>query len=85
MEYFEKMNVYTPVTRAEVLKRGKGKIIRGRWVDVNKGDSERPGCRSLVVGKEFNTGTPDASFFAATPPLEASKLLVSGAATEMGE
>ena len=51
---------------------------------MNKGDSTNPDSRSIFVGKEFNTGTPDASLFAATPPLEALKLLVSEAATDEG-
>ena len=83
MKYFENMKVYTRVPRAQGQKSGKGKIIKGRWLDVNKGDSEQPDYRSRFVGKEFNTGAPDASLFAATPPLEALKLLVSEAATDM--
>ena len=75
MKYFEKMKVYTRVPRAQAQKSGKGKIIKGRWLDVNKGDSEQPDYRSRFVGKEFNTGAPDASLFAATPPLEALKIL----------
>ena len=36
---------------------GKGKLIKGRWLDVNKGDSGSPDIRSRYVGKEFATGT----------------------------
>ena len=31
LDFFEKMGVYTRVTRAEALASGKGKVIQGRW------------------------------------------------------
>jgi hypothetical protein len=81
MEYFIKMGVYEYVTRDEYARSGcRGKIIKGRWLDINKGDSVNPDYRSRFVGKEFNTGT-DSSLYAATPPLEALKLLISSAAS----
>ena len=81
MEFFIKMGVYEYATREEAQRSGKGKIIKGRWIDVNKGDSKKPDYRSRFVGKEFNTGV-DSSLFAATPPLEALKLLISTAASD---
>ena len=36
LEFFEKMGVYTRVTRAEAHASGKGKIIQGRWIDVTR-------------------------------------------------
>ena len=57
-----------------------GKIIGVRWVDVNKGDSQDPEYRSRLVGREFNVGKDDA-LYAATPPLEALRLIISHAAT----
>ncbi len=56
------------------------KIIKTRWIDINKGDLKNPLHRSRFVGKEFNDGK-DTTLFAATPPLEALRLLVSEAAT----
>jgi hypothetical protein len=47
-----------------------GKIIGVRWVDVNKGDSEKPDMRSRLVGQEFNTGK-NGELYASTLPLEA--------------
>jgi hypothetical protein len=83
--FFEKMGVYTRVTRAEAQASGKGKIVQGRWIDVNKGSSEIPDYRSRYVGKELNRGQAGTSdLYAATPPLEALKLLVSSCATEQG-
>ena len=73
------MGVYTRVPRSEQAQTG-GKIITTRWVDVNKGDSANPNYRSRLVGKEFKTGVDD-TLFAATPPIEALRLIVSRAAT----
>ena len=79
MKFFKDMGVYTRVPRSEQARTG-GKIIKTRWVDVNKGDSSHPNYRSRLVGKEFKTGVDD-TLFAATPPLEALRLIVSRAAT----
>jgi hypothetical protein len=74
--------VYEYATREEAQRSGKGKIIKGRWIEVNKGDSKKSDDCSRFVGKEFNTGV-DSSLFAATPPLEALKLLISTAASDV--
>ena len=58
---------------------GKGPI-RGKWVDHNKGDSDQPVIRSRYVACEVNTYKDD-SLFAATPPLEALRFLLSRTAT----
>ena len=68
------MRVYEVVPRTEIYKSGKGKAIKGRWLDINKGDSTNPDVRSRYVGKEFATGV-DATLYAGTPPLEALKLI----------
>ena len=52
MTFFRTMQVYTLVPRAMKKMKG-GKIIRVRWVDVNKGDQEHPDMRSRVVGQAF--------------------------------
>ena len=58
---------------------GKGPL-GGRWVDVNKGDSTNPNVRSRYVAKEI-AYTKSDDFFAAMPPLEALRLLISSVAT----
>ena len=50
MTYFKKLGVYKVVPRSHQLETG-GNIIRTRWVDANKGDSENPRLRSRMVGK----------------------------------
>eukprot|EP00974_Lingulodinium_polyedra_P010180 977891-Lingulodinium_polyedra.AAC.1 len=52
-----------------------------RWVGVNKGDQDHPEYRSRLVAKEIKTHRND-ELFAATPPLEAKKMLMSMAMTE---
>lgn len=79
MTFFRKMVVYTRVPRAMQKAKG-GKVIGVRWVDVNKGDYEKPDYRSRLVGQEFNTGKND-ELYASTPPLEALRYVVSSAAT----
>jgi hypothetical protein len=58
--------------------------IGSKWVDVNKGDSANPVIRSRFVVKEIATYKTD-DFFAATPPLEAFRLLLSLAASDAAE
>ena len=41
MKCFDDMKVYDRVPRPEMLKR-QGKIIKTRWIDVNKGDAQSP-------------------------------------------
>ena len=80
MDFFERMGVLSERLPKAVAKARGGKIIQGRWVDTNKGDTAKPDYRARFVGKEFNTGV-DASLYAATPPLEALKLLIAHAAS----
>ena len=80
LEYAHKKHVWSKVTREEAKRRG-WKIIKTRWIDINKGDDRRPNYRSRLVGKEFNNGEV-AGLFAATPPLEALRLLIAEAATK---
>ena len=79
MKFSESMKVYERVPRSEQAQTG-GKIIGTKWIDVNKGDLDRPNIRCRLVGKEFRT-TPDDALYASTPPLEALRLIVSRAAT----
>ena len=78
------MNVYTKVSRAVATERTGKAPIKVMWVDHNKGTQEKPEIRSRLVAKEIKTSyRPE--LFAATPPLEALKLLLSFAASSQGE
>ena len=67
-----------PVQRT-IAKQNGWKIVKSRWLDINKGDDKNPKYRSRMVGKEFNDGELEG-LVAATPPLEALRLLLSHAA-----
>jgi len=79
LEYVKRKRVWVKVPRALAVSKG-WKIIKTRWIDINKGDDEVPVYRSRVVGKEFNDGAMEG-LFAGTPPLEALRYLVHEAAT----
>ena len=57
-------------------------VITGRWVDIHKGDADKPNYRSRRVGREIkrlkHESTIDSlsQFFAAMPPLSALKLIL---------
>ena len=64
------------VSVAEARGDKDGKLLNGRWVLCNKGDTAVPDCRARYVACEIATEA-DVSYFAATPPLEAKRLLMS--------
>eukprot|EP00973_Karenia_brevis_P028015 3857837-Karenia_brevis.AAC.1 len=80
MKYFEKMGVYRKVPIQKCLDMTGKAPIGVRWIDVNKQDNEHPRYRSRLVAKEFRTHN-DPELFAATPPLEVLKMIISIAAT----
>ena len=78
VEYIHKSKLYTKVPRSKAKALG-AKVVPVRWVDINKGDLEKPNYRSRLVAREINKDNrPD--LFAATPPLEAMKTLLSALA-----
>ena len=78
IECIRKMGVWTKVHKS--VAAGK-KVIRLRWLDVNKMDAGNPMIRSRIVAKEYNDGI-DPNMFASTPPIEALRYLLSKAATK---
>ena len=60
---------------------GRNWPITVRWLDINKGDEENKEYRSRLVAQEIKRDKRD-DLFAATPPLEAKKMLFSLAVTE---
>ena len=82
LAYFLSKNVWTKVAREEAYaKHGKAPITI-KWIDVNKGDDERPQYRSRFVAREVRR-KGEASIFAPTPPLEALRTILSMAATNL--
>ena len=77
MKNFEEMGVYEYVSRAEALRSSRGKLVGVRWVDVLKGDL----VRSRLVAQEFASKEAREDLFAATPPLSATKYVISEVAS----
>ena len=75
MEFFRKMRVYRKVPRHVATAAGH-KVITTKWLDINKGDGEKPDYRSRLVGREINVHKRLA-LFAATPPLESLRMIAS--------
>ena len=69
IEYVHQEHVWIKIPRS-VARANGWKVLKARWIDVNKGDDQNPLLRSRYVGKEFNDGPMDG-LFAGTPPLEA--------------
>ena len=78
IEYVRKMGVYMKLHKSAA----KGpKVVGLTWIDTNKMDAANPMIRSRVVAREFNDGV-DPNLFAATPPIEALRYILSKAATK---
>ena len=80
IDYVRSMKLYTKVPISECLAKTGKQPIAVRWIDVNKQDAANPLYRSRLVGKEFKT-YDDMSLYAATPPIEALRLILHQAAT----
>ena len=82
IEYIRGRKVWTKIPREEAQRRGM-KVIKTRWIDINKGDDDKPNYRSRFVAKEYNNGDAQG-LFAGTPPLEALRYIIHKAATHSG-
>ena len=63
-------------------KTGKAPIAV-RWIDINKGDEQHPNYRSRLVATEFKTDI-NPELYAATPPSECLRMLISMLASQDG-
>ena len=76
VKFIRDMKLYHEVPIKECWER-IGKIpITTKWIDINKGDNVNPKYRSRNVAREIARSKQDG-LFAATPPLEVMKLLLS--------
>ena len=76
-----KHGVYIKVPIEQCWKETGKDPIGVRWVDINKGDEEIPDYRSRLVAQEIKVDKRE-DLFAATPPLEAKKMLLSWVVTK---
>ena len=83
MRYVRSHGVYERVSRQECWDVTGKAPVKTRWVDTDKGSAGKPNVRSRWVAQDFRReARPD--LYAATPPLEAVKTLVSMAASGKG-
>ena len=74
------MGVWVKVDREQCFRDTGKPPIKLRCVDINKGDETKPNHRNRIVAKEIKTSNrPD--LFAATPPIEHIKYLISRVAS----
>ena len=71
MAFFKQRGVYSKVRREKWMT-----VISTKWLDVNKGDERCPNIRARLVGREIAKDKRD-DLFAATPPLESLKAILS--------
>ena len=76
VEYYEKMKVLSRVHRDVCWQKTGRPPLKARWIDHDKGDR----YRSRWVAKQFKNMDSD-EWFAATPPLEALRAVLSFATT----
>ena len=78
MDFMEKIGVFEDSTEQECWDRTGAAPTSTRWVSVKKIlDSGEEIVRSRLVGRDFKDGSgTNEDLFAATPPLEALKLLL---------
>ncbi|CAK0829612.1 unnamed protein product, partial [Prorocentrum cordatum] len=86
MGYMSRLGVFERRKISEALQVTGTKPLPSGWVDTNKGDDQKPELRSRLVAKETRKlstlGPKDAAAtFAATPPLEGLRMILSMAMT----
>ena len=79
--YFRQMGVYEKVDVKMCWDETGKNPIAVRWVDINKGDEQNPNYRSRLVAKEYRDDIKP-ELYAATPPGECLRLLLSRMASD---
>ena len=84
MAYVKKMGVYDVKPKSLCWQLTGAPPIRSRWVDINKGDDNKPNYRSRWVAQQIRQDNGQWELFAGTPPLEAIRYLTSICASIKG-
>ena len=79
LDFMQDWHVWDVVPVAESWSLTGKALFQSKWVDINKGDLEKPVVCSRYVAVFANTKSND--FFSPTTPLEALRLLLSHAAS----
>ena len=80
VKFIRDMKLYDKVPISECWEKTGKAPIGTKWLDINKGDVAKPNYRSRCVAKEIAYDKQDG-LFAATPPLEVMKLILSSLTT----
>ena len=83
LEFIEKKPLYEVVPVEMAWEATGAAPISTKWVDIDKGGPGAEEYRSRWVARQFKDSVTD-EFFAATPPWEAIRLLISLAASQGG-
>ena len=75
LSYFEGKGVGDLAPIEQCWQRTGKAPVTVRWIDHNKGDATHMDYRSRLVARQFRDG--EEAIFAATPPLEILKLILS--------
>ena len=78
LRFFHSKGVWKIVPRGDAAGQ---RVVGTRWVSCNKGDAEHPEIRCRLVCQEVKTYQSE-EFFAATPPLETLRMVLSMAADD---
>ena len=76
MDYYKEMGVYEKVPLEECYQKTGKAPLKAWWVDVDEGTR----YRSRWVAKQFKNSDSE-EWFAATPPIEALRTILSSATT----
>ena len=79
LQYFKDKDVGELVPIAQCWRRTNRAPVTVRWIDHDKGTNGAELYRSRLVARQFRGD--EESIFAATPPLEAKRMLLSEYAT----
>ena len=77
--YMKQRSIWSEVDENECWAKTGKKHVSVKWVDTNKGTCEAPIIRCRLVARDFKVkGDKDREdLFAATPPLEMKRMLIS--------
>jgi hypothetical protein len=81
--YMQQRSIWSEVDVRECWAKTGKKPVSVKWVDTNKGTDEAPKVRCRLVARDFKVkGEKDREdLFAATPPLELKRMLMSRTAS----
>ena len=82
-DFIDTMGVYDVVPRSDAAEKGC-RVIRTRWVTVNKGSVDAPQLRARWVAQEFRGRCGDKHEYFSTPDLALVKPVIAHAARLAG-